>query len=57
MPTKFEIYWVAIPFPTREQAESMLAEADELGYRAAVVKADACMIEKYLQSTEGTKNP
>lgn len=40
-------YWVAIPFPTRESAESTLCEVEEMGFRAAVVTTTKAMEHKY----------
>ena len=45
---KYETFWVVIPFPSRESAESAACEVDEIGYRHAVVKADAKMIALYV---------
>jgi len=46
------VFWVAVPFPCKEQAESMLCEVEELGYRAAVVEATPSMIQLYIDSAE-----
>jgi hypothetical protein len=42
------IYWVAIPFQTREQAESCVAEIDDrLGYHSEAVPTTETMIRLY----------
>jgi len=46
--TKYPVYWVVIPFPSQEMAESALAEVDEIGYRAKVIRPTGTMIDRYV---------
>lgn len=50
--TKDKVVWVVVPFMTREFAESVLCEVEELGYRGAVLTPSKAMVKQYCNSPD-----
>ena len=50
-----KIFWAVTPFVSREQAESMVAKIDELGYLAGVVEPTEEMVSMYGRSKYSAK--
>jgi hypothetical protein len=49
---KGKVVWVVVPFMTREFAENVLCEVEEMGYHGAVVTPSKAMVKQYSNSPD-----